>query len=179
MSYTTLSTQEKQKNHYLKKFLNKTIFYSVHPFAHIRQHYFSRYWGDQCMGRPPPQIWGTVPTSNLGGTVPPVPPRSPPLLHGLYYSEALPTIQHGYCFGFSRRSAQTIAGKGLAQGPYVAARARVESTTIRLKVIVSTKAPPRPISRVVCASALSRVKVIPRSFATNRIVNTQLAIIGL
>ena len=28
--------------------------------------------GDQCMGRPPPQI--------LGGTVPPVPPRSPPLV---------------------------------------------------------------------------------------------------
>ena len=61
----------------------------------------------------------------------------------LYYSEALPTIQHGYCIGASRRSAQAIAGKGLAQGPYVAARARVESTTIRLKVIVSTKAPTR------------------------------------
>ena len=40
--------------------------------ASIRQHYFSKYWGDGCMGRPP--------TSNLfGGTVPPVPSRSPPL----------------------------------------------------------------------------------------------------
>jgi len=31
-----------------------------------------------------------------------------------------------------------------AQGPYVAARAGVEPTTLRLKVTVSTKAPPRP-----------------------------------
>jgi len=30
----------------------------------------------------------------------------------------------------------------LAQGPYVAARAGVEPTTLRLRVIVSTKAPP-------------------------------------
>src|SRR6218665_513110 len=36
---------------------------------------------------------------------------------------------------------------GLAQGPYVAARAGDEPTTIRLKVIVSTKAPPRPTSK--------------------------------
>src|SRR6218665_1001929 len=36
------------------------------------------------------------------------------------------------------------AGKGLAQFPYVAARAGVEPTTLRLKVIVSIKAPPRP-----------------------------------
>src|SRR6218665_1685986 len=55
----TLSSQEKH------------LFYSFHTFAHIRQHYFSKYWGDECMGRPP--------TSNFGGTVPPVPPRFPPL----------------------------------------------------------------------------------------------------
>ena len=48
-----------------------TIFHSVHAFTHIRQHYFSKYWGDQCMGGPP--------TSNFEGIVPPVPPRSPPL----------------------------------------------------------------------------------------------------
>src|SRR6218665_3777638 len=68
-------------------------------------------------------------------------------LHVLYYSEALPTTARiGYCIGVSRRTAQATAGKGLAQGPYVAARARVEPTTIRLKVIVSTKAPQRPTS---------------------------------
>src|SRR6218665_1270690 len=38
----------------------------------------------------------------------------------------------------------SLKGKGLAQGPYVAARAGVEPTTLRLKVIVSTKAPPLP-----------------------------------
>ena len=56
-------------------------------------------------------------------------------------------LQHVYCIGVSRRSAQATAGKGLAQGTYVAARARVESMTFRLKVIVSTKAPPRPKPR--------------------------------
>src|SRR6218665_3520576 len=53
-------------------------------------------------------------------------------------------ILHGYSIGVSRRSAQATAGKGLAQSPYTAARAGVEPTTLRLKVIVSTKAPPRP-----------------------------------
>src|SRR6218665_1224578 len=47
------------------------------------------------------------------------------------------------CIGVSRRSPQATAGKGLAQGPYVVARAGVEPTTLRLKIIVSTKAPPR------------------------------------
>src|SRR6218665_2893770 len=56
-----------------------------------------------------------------------------------YYSEALlATVHRGYCIEVSRRSAQATAGKGLAQGPYVAARAGVEPTTLRLKVIVST-----------------------------------------
>src|SRR6218665_961847 len=70
-------------------------------------------------------------------------PSSPLLLRG-----APDYIQHEYCIGVSRRSAQVYlqlqdsAGKGLAQGPYVAARAGVEPTTLRLKVIVSTKAPP-------------------------------------
>src|SRR6218665_1978430 len=49
-----------------------------------------------------------------------------------------------YLIEVSRRSAQATAGTGLAQGPYVAERAGVEPTTLRLKVIVSTKAPPRP-----------------------------------
>src|SRR6218665_3619898 len=53
-------------------------------------------------------------------------------------------LQHGYCIGVSRRCAQATAGKGLAQGPYVADRAGVEPTTPRLKVILSTKASPRP-----------------------------------
>src|SRR6218665_4122445 len=64
MSYTTLKFLRK-KNHYLKKeFLNKTIFYSVHPFAHIRQHYFPKYWGTNAWAVPPPQIfWGPSPQS--------------------------------------------------------------------------------------------------------------------
>src|SRR6218665_985771 len=53
-------------------------------------------------------------------------------------------LQHGYSIGVSRRSEHATAGKGHAQGPYVSARAGVEPTTLRLKVIVSTKAPPRP-----------------------------------
>src|SRR6218665_655645 len=54
-------------------------------------------------------------------------------------------LQHGYYFiGVSRRSAQATVGKGLVQGPYMAARAGVEPTTLRLKAIDSTKAPPCP-----------------------------------
>src|SRR6218665_2200104 len=53
-------------------------------------------------------------------------------------------LQHGYCIGVSRRSAQATAGKGLAQGPYMAARAGVEPTTLWLRVIASTNAPPCP-----------------------------------
>src|SRR6218665_3509577 len=45
---------------------------------------------------------------------------------------------------FHAEAPQATAGKGLAQGPYVAARAGVEPTTLRLKVIDSTNAPPRP-----------------------------------
>src|SRR6218665_959207 len=53
-------------------------------------------------------------------------------------------LQHGYCIGVSRQSAQATVGKGLAQGPYMAARAGVEPTTLQLKAIDSTKAPPCP-----------------------------------
>src|SRR6218665_2723595 len=44
------------------------LLYSVRTFARIRQHYFSIYWGDGCMGRPPPQIClgGLSPQSHLG-----------------------------------------------------------------------------------------------------------------
>ena len=52
-------------------------------------------------------------------------------LQVLYYSEALPTTAR-------IQSAQTT----VAQGSYVAARAGVEPTTLRLKAIDSTKAPP-------------------------------------
>src|SRR6218665_3354116 len=53
-------------------------------------------------------------------------------------------LQHGYCIEVSRRSSQATVGEGLAQGPYVTARAGVEPTTLRLKVIDSTNAPSRP-----------------------------------
>src|SRR6218665_2921884 len=46
--------------------------------------------------------------------------------------------------GGSRRSAQATVSKGLAQGPYVAVRAGVEPTILRLKVIGSTNASPPP-----------------------------------
>ena len=45
-------------------------------------------------------------------------------------------LQHGYCIGVSRRCAHAIVGKGLAQGPYMAARAGVEPTTLRYKRLV-------------------------------------------
>jgi len=39
---------------------------------------------------------------------------------------------------------QATASEGLAQGPYMAVRARFELMTFRSKGIDSTKAPPRP-----------------------------------
>ena len=48
------------------------------------------------------------------------------------------------CAGVSRRSAQATVSKGLAKGSYVAARAGVEPTTLRLRIIDLTNAPPRP-----------------------------------
>src|SRR6218665_244650 len=56
---------------------------------------------------------------------------------------------HRYCIGVSHRSTQATAGKGLAHGPYVTARAGVEPTTLWLKVIISTKAPPRPTTYII------------------------------
>src|SRR6218665_2638866 len=46
-----------RKNTVSEKNSLMTLFYSVRTFARIR-HYFSKYWGDRCMGRPPPQIFG-------------------------------------------------------------------------------------------------------------------------
>ena len=57
-----------------------------------------------------------------------------------YYSEALQTTAW---IGVLRRSAQATVSKGLALGPYVAARVGVEPTTLRLRVIDLTNAPPR------------------------------------
>jgi len=64
-----------KKNHYFRKeFLYDAFFHSVRTFARIPQHYFSKYWGDGCMGRPP--------TSNvLGGPSPHSPYVSAPALY--------------------------------------------------------------------------------------------------
>src|SRR6218665_208446 len=64
-------------------------------------------------------------------------------LQVLYYSEALPTTARILYRRFTPKRKATV-GKGLAQGPYMAARAGVEPTTLRLKAIDSTKAPPCP-----------------------------------
>ena len=68
-------------------------------------------------------------------------------LQVLYYSEALPTTARILYRSFTP-SAQATAGKGLAQGPYVTARAGVEPTTLRLKVIASTNAPSRHLKYI-------------------------------
>ena len=42
-----------------KNSLIRQLFYSVHPFEHIQQHYFSKYWREPMHGSsPPPQILG-------------------------------------------------------------------------------------------------------------------------
>jgi len=49
----------------MKKFLYDTFLCSVRTFARIRQHYFSKYWGDDA--------WA-VPHLKFGGDRPPSPP---------------------------------------------------------------------------------------------------------
>src|SRR6218665_4191870 len=63
LQYPILSSQKKQLFHKKDSFISH-FFYSVRAFARIRQHYFSNYGGTDA--------WA-VPTSNFGGTVPPVP----------------------------------------------------------------------------------------------------------
>src|SRR6218665_3155113 len=65
-------------------------------------------------------------------------PSNPLLLRGV------PDYNTDTVSEFHSRSAQATAGKGLAQGSYMAARAGVEPTTLRLKAIDSSKAPPCP-----------------------------------
>ena len=70
-------------------------------------------------------------------------PSSPPLLR------AAPDYSMDYSMSeFHAEASQATASEGLAQGLYVAARTGVEPTTLRLKVIVSTKVPPRPTTRL-------------------------------
>src|SRR6218665_3661057 len=79
-------------------------------------------------------------------------------------------LQHGYCIGVSRRSAQETVSKGLAQGPYVAAKAGVDPTILWLRVIDLTNAPPRPTaSNKKCQSTMSASR--PTSSNLNLSVN--------
>src|SRR6218665_716453 len=48
------------------------------------------------------------------------------------------------CRSLNSEALQATVSKRLAQGPYVAARAGFEPTTVRSKGIDSTNAPPRP-----------------------------------
>src|SRR6218665_2054364 len=50
------------------------------------------------------------------------------------------------CRSLHAEALQVIAGKGLAQGPYMAARAGFEPTTLRSNGVASTNAPPCPTS---------------------------------
>src|SRR6218665_1414987 len=64
--------------------------------------------------------------------------------HSLSLSEGLPTTAIDTVSEYNAEALQAIAGKGLAQGPYVAARAGFEPTTLRSNGVVSTNAPPCP-----------------------------------
>ena len=46
-------------------FFSEKISILAAKIAHIRQHYFSKYWGDECMGRPPPQTLHRFPPLSI------------------------------------------------------------------------------------------------------------------
>src|SRR6218665_1690898 len=72
-----------------------------------------------------------------------------------YYSEALPTTARILYQSFTLKRTAT-AGKRLAQGPYMAAIAGVKPTTLRLKYIDSSKAPPCPTGEREITSCILR-----------------------
>src|SRR6218665_137420 len=60
--FFTRKTTISQKNSLITPF-----FYSVRTFARIRQHYFSKFWGDGCPEAAPHlKLWGDRPHSHLG-----------------------------------------------------------------------------------------------------------------
>jgi len=68
---------------------------------------------------------------------------------------------------FHFEASQAIAKEGLAQGPYVAARARFETSTFQTKGVESTNEPPRPICSLpfsVICSALNILCVLHSIF---------------
>src|SRR6218665_3925691 len=80
-------------------------------------------------------------------------------LQVLYYSEALPTTARILYRSFTPKSTDNCrTGIGLAQDPYMAARAGVEPTTRRLKAIDSTKAPPCPTLCMIAWCTMSIVQ---------------------
>src|SRR6218665_1071213 len=67
------------------------------------------------------------------------------------------------CRSLHAEALQAVAGKGLAQGPYMAARAGFEPTTLRSNRVVSTNAPPCPtiaFSLLCCVYVVVRCKDI-------------------
>src|SRR6218665_549625 len=65
------------------------------------------------------------------------------LLAALAFQKALPVKQLTLCRSFHADALQATASKGLAQTPYVAARARFATAILRSKGIDSTNAPLR------------------------------------
>src|SRR6218665_2166485 len=80
---------------------------------------------------------------------------------GLYYSETLQT-QHGKSVPeFHAEAPQATVSKGLAQDPYVAARAGVKPKTLRTKGVDSTKVPPHPTLSCVVLTASVVFELVP------------------
>ena len=58
---------------------------------------------------------------------------------------------------FHAEAPRATVSEGLAQGPYVVARAGVEPMTLRTKGVGSTNTPPRPTEQCSFSLSLSRV----------------------
>jgi len=69
---------------------------------------------------------------------------------------------------FHAEAPRATVSEGLAQGPYVAARARVEHMTLRTKGIDSTNAPPRPINVLKAPQPKSVPSLADRMVLKNR-----------
>src|ERR1700733_1754483 len=71
-------------------------------------------------------------------------------LQATLYSEPLPTTARTLCWSFHAEAHQAIVSEGLAQGLYVAPRARFEPTTLRPQAGALTHCTTTPHKDVYC-----------------------------
>jgi len=92
------------------------------------------------------------------------------LLQVHYYSEALPTTTLTLCRSEHAKALQAAMTKGLAKGPYVAARVGFEPATFQTQGTKPKTEPPRP-KCIQSALAHTKLNVITNEYVLKWLAN--------